>query len=63
MHFWNMSVARKFGPDVTAQFTVVNAFDKQYRNDPGQIGYPYFNPWLGADPLGRRFHLSLSYRF
>lgn len=63
MLLWNASVSRKFGPDLTAQFTVVNVFDKQYRNDPGQISYPYFNPWLGADPLGRRFYMSLSYRF
>ena len=60
---WNAQVGKKFGENVLAQFTVVNVFDKQYRHDPGQSAYPYFNPWLGADPLGRRFFASLSYKF
>lgn len=60
---WNASVAKDFGPNVTAQFTVVNAFNKQYRNDPGNSTYPYFNSYIGADPLGRRFYMSVSYRF
>ena len=60
---WNAQVGKKFGENVLAQFTVVNLFDKQFRHDPGQSGYPYFNPWVGADPLGRRFYVSLSYKF
>ncbi|WP_293712454.1 TonB-dependent receptor domain-containing protein [Stenotrophomonas sp. UBA7606] len=60
---WNASVAKDFGPNVTAQFTVVNAFNKQYRNDPGNNTYPYFDPYIGADPLGRRFYMSVSYKF
>lgn len=63
MFLWNASLTKRFGPNVSTQFTVVNVFDKQYRQDPGNISYPYYNPWIGADPLGRRFHVSLSYRF
>jgi hypothetical protein len=48
-------------PDI-AQFDIVNVTNNQYRHDPGQ-GYPYYNPWIGADPLGRRYAFSLSYRF
>jgi outer membrane receptor protein involved in Fe transport len=60
---WNASVTKKFGPNVLAQFAVVNAFNKQYRRDPGDTTYPYFDPYVGADPLGRRFYMSLAYKF
>lgn len=60
---WNAQIAKQFGDNVLAQFTVANVFDKQYRHDPGQSGYPYFNPWVGSDPLGRRFYASVSYSF
>lgn len=60
---WNAQIAKKFGENVLAQFTIVNAFDAQYREDPGMSSYPYFDPWVGADPLGRRFYVSLSYKF
>ena len=60
---WNGQIGKRFGENVLAQFTVVNLFNKQYRYDPGQSGYPYYNPWIGADPLGRRYYLSLNYSF
>ena len=60
---WNGQIAKRFGENVLAQFTVSNLFDKQYRHDPGQSGYPYYNPWVGADPLGRRFYVSVAYSF
>jgi iron complex outermembrane recepter protein len=60
---YNLQVGKKFGENVLAQFTVVNLTNNQYRHDPGTSGYPYFNPWIGADPLGRRFFVSLAYRF
>ncbi|TDK28468.1 TonB-dependent receptor [Luteimonas aestuarii] len=59
---YNLTVGKRFGPNLRAQFDVVNVTNNQYRHDPGQ-GYPYFNPWIGADPLGRRYAFSLSYRF
>lgn len=60
---YNLQLQKKFGPSVIAQFTAVNVLDTKYRHDPGYSSYPYFNPWVGADPLGRRFHFSLAYRF
>ena len=60
---YNLSVAKKFGPNVTAQFQVVNVLDNQYREDNSFTAYPFFNPWLGADPLGRRYYMSIGYRF
>ena len=60
---WNAQVGKRFGENILAQFTMVNVFNKQYRYDPGQSGYPYYNPWVGADPLGRRFYLSVNYSF
>lgn len=60
---WNMTVSKKFGPNVEASFQVVNLFDNQYRKDNSYTGYPFFNPYLGADPMGRRFYVSLGYKF
>lgn len=60
---YNMQVSKKFGPNVKVDFTVVNVTDNKYRNDPTNTAYPYFNPWIGADPLGRRFFVSATYKF
>ncbi len=60
---YNLQVSKKFGPNVRAEFTVVNLTDNQFRRDPTNTAYPYFNSYIGADPLGRRYYFSLSYRF
>jgi outer membrane receptor protein involved in Fe transport len=60
---YNLTVGKRFGEDVLAQFQVVNVFDNQYREDNSQTGYPFFNSFIGADPLGRRFNFSVQYRF
>jgi len=60
---WNGQVTKRFSDSIRGEFTVVNLFDKKYRNDPGESAYPYFNPWIGADPLGRRYYMSVSYSF
>ncbi len=60
---WNASINKRINDKVQAQLTVVNLFNKQYRFDPSQTGYPYYNPWIGADPLGRRLYLNVSYAF
>jgi iron complex outermembrane recepter protein len=60
---YNLQVGKKFGPNVKVDFTVVNVTDNQFRHDPTQTAYPYFNPWIGADPLGRRFFVSATYKF
>lgn len=59
---WNWSLGRKFGPNVTARFDVVNVFNTMYRYDPSQ-GAPYFDYTIGADPQGRRYNLTVGYRF
>lgn len=60
---YNAQVGKKFGDSVKVDFTVINALDNQYREDNSLTGYPFFNPYLGADPLGRRFAVSVSYKF
>lgn len=60
---YNLTVAKKFGPNVEASFQVVNLLDSQYRKDNSYTGYPFFNYALGADPLGRRFYVNLAYKF
>jgi outer membrane receptor protein involved in Fe transport len=60
---YNMTVSKRFGDDITATFTVVNVMNNQYRFDNGATGYPFFEYYLGADPLGRRYALSVQYRF
>jgi len=60
---YNMSVGRKIGPSVEVMAQVVNVFDRQYRKDNSETNYPFYNPYIGADPLGRRFYLSMQYKF
>ncbi|MCF7752669.1 TonB-dependent receptor [Bacillus subtilis subsp. subtilis] len=60
---WNLSVGKKFGENVLATFQVVNVFDNQYRKDNSFTAYPFYQPFIGADPLGRRFYVSLQYKF
>lgn len=60
---YNLQVQKKFGPDVTASVTVVNVLDNQYRYDNSATGYPFYDPFIGADPLGRRVYFSLGYKF
>ncbi len=60
---YNAQVTKTFGESVRAAFTVINLTDNQYREDQSQTGYPFFQYYLGADPLGRRYNLSVEYRF
>ena len=60
---YNLQVGKKFGDNVEATATVVNVLDNQYRYDASQTAYPFFNPFVGADPLGRRVFFSLKYKF
>ena len=60
---YNLSVAKKFGPNVTAQLQVVNVLDNQFRYDASQTSWPYYYNYIGADPEGRRFYLTLEYKF
>ncbi|MCX7041835.1 MAG: TonB-dependent receptor [Gammaproteobacteria bacterium] len=60
---WNLSVGRKFGEKVNAIFTVNNLANNQFREDASSISYPFFDNFIGADPLGRRYYLSVGYKF
>lgn len=60
---YNATVTKRFGDDVSATFTVVNITNNQRREDNSATGYPFYEYYLGADPLGRRFNLSVEYRF
>lgn len=60
---YNLTVSKKFGPNVEALVQVVNVLDNQYRKDNSETAYPFYNPWIGADPLGRRFNVSVAYKF
>lgn len=59
---YNLSVSRRFTDNVDATFQVANLFNNLYRYDASQ-GYPFFNAFNGSDPYGRRFNLSVAYRF
>ena len=59
---FNFTVGRRFGTDFSAQLGIENVFNSMYRRDPSQ-GYPYYDYTIGADPRGRRYTLSASYRF
>ncbi|KRD80077.1 TonB-dependent receptor [Lysobacter sp. Root983] len=60
---YNLSVEKKFGENMEAAFIVNNVLDNTHRKDPSNTAYPFFNPFIGADPYGRAFFLRLSYKF
>jgi len=60
---YNAQVGKKFGDNFKVDLTVVNLTDNQYRKDETYTDYPYFYNYIGADPLGRRYHVSATYRF
>jgi outer membrane receptor protein involved in Fe transport len=60
---YNMQVGKSFGENTRATFTIVNVLNDQYREDNSFTGYPFFQAFIGADPLGRRFNLSVQHNF
>ena len=60
---YNFQVAKRFGTALSVTGTVNNVFDNNYRYDASQTGYPFYNSFKGSDPLGRRYQLSVAYRF
>ena len=60
---YNLQFGKKFGDNVRADFTIVNVTNNQYREDNSNTAYPFFSPFVGADPAGRRFFLKLNYKF
>ena len=60
---WNMTIVRKFGDNLDAQLTINNLANSQYREDNSNTAYPFFDSFIGADPMGRRYYLSVGYKF
>jgi iron complex outermembrane receptor protein len=60
---YNLQVGKRWSESLNTTFTVVNVLDNQYRYDDSQTGYPFFQYYLGADPMGRRFYFTAEYKF
>jgi iron complex outermembrane receptor protein len=60
---YNLQVGKRWSENLNTTFTVVNVLDNQYRYDDSQTGYPFFQYYLGADPMGRRFYMTAEYKF
>jgi len=60
---YNFQVGKRINDNLRASVTVVNLFNNQYREDASFTGYPFFEYYLGADPLGRRYNANISYKF
>jgi outer membrane receptor protein involved in Fe transport len=60
---YNFQVGKRINDNLRASVTVVNLFNNQYREDPSETRYPFFEYYLGADPLGRRYNANISYKF
>jgi outer membrane receptor protein involved in Fe transport len=60
---YNFQVGKRINDNLRASVTIVNLFNNQYREDPSFTGYPFFEYYLGADPLGRRYNANISYKF
>lgn len=60
---YNLSIGKKFGPNVQTLFTVTNLLNNKFREDASATGNPFFNVYGGSDPLGRSFYGSISYKF
>lgn len=60
---YNWQVGKRFGENTSATFTIVNVLNNQRREDASFTAYPFYQAFVGADPLGRRFNLSIQHRF
>jgi iron complex outermembrane recepter protein len=60
---YNLSVGKKISDSVDMTFQVNNVLNNQYREDNSITGYPFYNSFDGADPLGRRWNLAITYKF
>lgn len=63
VHAYNLRVAKQFSENFQASLSILNVLDNQYREDASQTGYPFFFSFIGADPRGRRFYVTLDYKF
>jgi iron complex outermembrane recepter protein len=61
--FYNLGVQKKFGESVTAALQINNILNNTIREDRTNTGYPFFNPFIGADPAGRSVFVRVEYKF
>ena len=61
--FYNLTLSKRFGENVSADFIVNNVTDKHFREDNTNTSYPFFNYFQGADPVGRSYYVRLNYKF
>lgn len=61
--FYNFTVTKKFGENFAASLIVNNVLDNTIRYDPSNTAYPFFSPFIGADPAGRQVLVRLAYQF
>jgi outer membrane receptor protein involved in Fe transport len=60
---YNMTVRKSITENLSLQLQVLNVLDNQYREDASFTAYPFFQQYIGADPVGRRFYMTAEYRF
>ncbi len=60
---YNFQISKKFSDSVVAQFSINNVFNNQRREDASATAYPFYSPFVGGDPLGRRFFVTVNYKF
>ncbi len=60
---YNLTVSKNWGDRFNTTLGIVNVLNNQYREDNSLTAYPFYNNFIGADPLGRRYNLIASYKF
>ncbi len=60
---YNLTIGKNWGENFNTTLTVNNVLNNQYREDNSFTAYPFFNNFIGADPLGRNYNLSATYKF
>lgn len=60
---YNLTVRKRITDSFSVQAQVYNVLNNQYREDNSFTAYPYFQQYIGADPVGRRIYLTAEYTF
>lgn len=60
---YNLTVKKRFTDNIIGSFIVNNVLDENFREDPTETAYPFFEYASGADPVGRAFYVRAEYRF
>ena len=60
---YNLQATKKITDKLTVGASIVNVLDNQIREDNSYTGYPFYDIYAGADPLGRRVYMTAEYKF